>query len=102
MDGLFLFIQSATLWHFMGAFKPFTLRGIIERHDFNDVMLPVKSLFLSIVTFCSVSLLGHFYLYRTPLNISWRAGIMVTKLFNDWQFWNVFISPSILNDSLAG
>ena len=67
MDGSCLFIQSATLWRFMGAFKPFTLRLHTERYDFNDAMLPVKSLFVSVVTFCSVSLLGPFYLYRTPL-----------------------------------
>ena len=102
MDGSFLLIQSAILWRFMGAFKPFRLIEIIERYDFNDAMLPVKSLFVSVVTFCSVSLLGPFYLYRTPLNISCRAGFMVTKLVNDWRFWNVFISPSILNDSFAG
>ena len=102
MDGSCLFIRSATLWHFMGAFMPFTLRVIIERYDFNDDMLSVKSLFESVVTFCSVSLLGPFYLYRTPPNISCRAGLGVTKLVNDWRFWNVFISPSILNDSLAG
>ena len=102
MDGSCLFIQSATLWHFMVEFKPFTLPLRTERYDFNDAMLPVKSLFVSVVTFRSVSLLGPFYLYRTPLNISCRAGFMVTKLVNDWRFWNVFISPSILNDSLAG
>ena len=102
MDGSFLFIQSATLWHFIGAFNPFRLIEIIERYDFNDAMLPVKSLFVSVVTFCSVSLLGPFYCYRTPLNISCRAGFVMTKLVNDWRFWNVFISPSILNDSLDG
>ena len=102
MDGSFLFIQFATLWHFMGAFRPFTLRLSIERYDFNDAMLPVRSLFVSVVTFCSVSLLGPFYLYRNPLNISGRPGFVVTKLVNDWRFWNVFISPSSLNDSSAG
>ena len=86
----------------MGPFRTFTLRLIIERYDFNDVMLPLKSLFLQIVNFCSVSLLGPFYFYRTPLNISCRAGFMVTKLVSDWRFWLVLISPSILNDSLAG
>ena len=96
-----LFIQSATLWCFMGAFRPFKLRVIIEGYDFNDVMLPVKSLFLLIVNFCSVSLLGPFYFYRTPINIACRAGLVVTKLVNDWRFWKVLISPSILNDSLA-
>ena len=60
MDVSCLFIQSAALWRFMGAFNPFTLRLIIERYDFNDVMLPVKSLFLYIVTLSSVSLLGPF------------------------------------------
>ena len=102
MDGSCPFIQSATLWFFMGAFKPFTLRLNTERDDFNDAMLPVKSLFVSVVTFCSVSPLGPFYLYRAPLNISGRAGFMVTKLVNDLRFLNVFISPSILNGSLAG
>ena len=102
MDGSFLFIQSTTLCHFMGAFKPFTLTLNTERENFNDAMLPVKSLFVLVVTFYSVSLLGPFYVYRTPLNISCRAGFVVTKLVNDWRFWNVFISPSILNDSLAG
>ena len=86
----------------MEAFKPFTLIVIIERYDFNDAMFPVKSLFVSVVAFCSVSLLGHFYFYRTPLNISCRARFVVTKLSNDWQLWKVFISTSILNDSLAG
>ena len=98
MDGSCLFIQSATLWCFMGAFRAFTLREIIERYYFNDAMLPVKSLFLSIVTFCSVSLLGPFYFYTNPLNISWRAGFVVTKLVSDWRLWKFFMSPSILND----
>ena len=102
MGGSCLFIQSATLWHFMGAFRPLTLRLIIERYDFKDAMLPVKSLFLSLVTFCSVSLWGPFYFYSTPLDISCRAGFVVMKLVNAWRFWKVFVSPSILNDSLAG
>ena len=46
IDGKWLFIQFEALWHFMGAFRVLTLRVIIERYDFNDVMLPVKSLFL--------------------------------------------------------
>ena len=79
MDGSCLFIQSATLWCFMGEFRPFTLRLIIERYDFNDAILPVKSLFVWVVTFRSVSLLGRFYPYRTPLNSSRRAGFGVTK-----------------------
>ena len=63
----------------MGAFRPFTLRLNIERYDFNYAMFLVKSLFLSIVSFCSVSPLGPFYLYRTPLNMSCRV---VSRLQN--------------------
>ena len=65
MDGSCLFIQSAPWWHFMGPFRPFTLRLIIERYDFNDAILPVKS--FSIVTFCSVSLSGLFTFIEPPL-----------------------------------
>ena len=66
-EGSCLFIQSATLWCFMGAIKPFTLRLHTERYDFNDAMLPVKSLFVSVVIFCSVSLLGLFTFRQPPL-----------------------------------
>ena len=45
MDGSCLFIQSATLWHFMGVFKPWKLRLHTERYDFNDAMYSVKSLY---------------------------------------------------------
>ena len=86
----------------MGACSPFTLRVIIERYDFNDGVLPVKSLFLQIVTFCSVSLLGPFYFYRTSLSISCRAGLVVTNSINFFQSWKGIFSPSMLNDSLAG
>ena len=86
MDGSCLFIQSATLWHFMGAFRPFTLRVVIERYDFNDAMLPVKCLFLLIVTFCSVSLLGPFYFIEPPL-------ISPVGLVSCLQIWSVSGDP---------
>ena len=94
MDGSFLFIQSATLWRFMGAFKPFTLRLNPERENFNDAMLPINSLLVLVVTFCSVSLLGSFYLYRTPLNISCRQQMDGSCLFIQsatlWRFMGAF------------
>ena len=101
MDGSCLLIQSATLWCFMGAFRTFTFRLIIERYDFNDAMLPVKSLFLKIVSFCSVSLLGSFYFIEPPLIspvglVSWLQNWLITGDSG------MSISPSILNDSLAG
>ena len=98
MDGSCLFIKCATLWHFMEDFRPFTLRLIIERYDFNDAMFSVMSLFLLIVTFCSVSLLRPFYFYRTPLNISCTVGLVVMNSFSFCRSWKVYLS----NDSLAG
>ena len=83
MDGSCLFIQSATLWRFMGAFKPFTLRLIIERYDFNDAMLPVKSLFVSVVTFCLNHSWGLFTFIEPPLIspvglVSWLRNWLMT------------------------
>ena len=39
---------------------------------------------------------------RFPLKISCRAGLVVTNSFNFCLYGNLFISPSILNDTLAG
>ena len=55
---------------------------------------PIQSLFLWIVPF-------NFLYYRIPLSISTRAGFVVTYSFSFCLSWKLFISPSILNESLA-
>ena len=42
------------------------------------------------------------FAYRIPLNITFRAGFVVTYSFSFCLSWKLFISPSILNDNLAG
>ena len=81
MDGSCHFIQSATLCRFMGAFRPFTLRVIIDRYVFIDIILPLKSFFLSLY-FCSMLFLGFFLFYRTPLNISCSVGLVLHSLLS--------------------
>ena len=100
MDGSCFFIQSETL----GAFRPFKFRVTIEIYGFSAIVLPVRSLFLYIfsVSFWSVWLSKSLFAYRIPLNISCRAGLVVTYSFSFCLTWKLFISPSILNDSLAG
>ena len=52
--------------------------------------------------FCGLFLWASSFFYRVPLNISCRAGLVVTYSFSFCLSWKVFISLSILNESLSG
>ena len=92
---LLFFIQSETLRLLMGSLSPFTFRVTIERYEFSVIMIPIQSLLLWIIPWASS------FFYRVPLNISCRAGLVVTYSFSFCLSWKLFISPSILNQSLA-
>ena len=80
----------------MGSFSPFTFRVTIERYEFSAIIIPIQSLF------CGLFLLDSSFFYRVPLNIPCRSGLLVTYSFIFCLSWKLFMSPSILNESLAG
>ena len=99
IDGSCPFIHSDTLCLLIGAFSPFTFSVIIERygfriivfcrlHAYSDVTVPLWSLQHST--------------HRVLLRISCRAGLVVMNSFSYYFSGKTFISPSILNDRLAG
>ena len=77
----------------VGAFNPFTFSVIIERYGFRVIVMSVC--FMLVVMSLVLS-------HRIPLRISCRAGLVVTNSFSFCLFGKTFISPSILNDRLAG
>ena len=85
--------HSATLYLLIGAFKPFTLKVIIDRYVFIAIFL---KLFSSLFSFSfSSSSLSKFF------NICCYTGFVLTNTFNFFLSGKLFISPSILNDNLA-
>ena len=58
-------------------------------------MIPIQSPILWIVAL-------DFLYYRIPISISCRAGFVVTYSFGFCLSWKLFISPSVLNESIAG
>ena len=93
------FIHADILCLLVGAFSPFTFSVIIERYGFRVIVMSVGFM-LVLVSLCSdvSGTLSH----RISLRISCRAGLMVTNSFSFCLFGKTFISPSILNDRLAG
>ena len=95
IDGSCFLIHSVTLCLLIGALGPLTFRVITKRYEFIDIMLLVELEFLVVfsVPFQSLLLLVcmnaciylFFHLFtpqRIPLQISCRAGLVVTNSFN--------------------
>ena len=96
----FFFIHSDTLCLLVGAFSPFTFSVIIERYGFTVSVISVG--FVLVVM--SLVLCGpcNISLTESPLRVSCKAGLVVMNSFSFCLFGKTFISPSILNDRLAG
>ena len=89
-------IHSASLCLLVGAFNPFTFKVIIDIYVLIAIFLIVWDLFLYI---CS-SLV--FLDYVSPFNFYCKAGLVVLNSLNFCLSEKLFISPSILNEILAG
>ena len=89
-------ICSASLCLFVGAYNPFILKVIIEMcvpiAIFLIVWVDFEDLFSSLV----------FLDYISPFNICCKAGLVVLNSLNFCLSEKLFISPSILNEILAG
>ena len=91
------------------AFSSLIFRVSTERYEFSAIMLPVELEFLVVFSgpFQSLLLLVFFFLFchfspqRVPLKISCKTGLVVMNSFNFCLSGKLFISLSILNDSLA-
>ena len=92
------------------AFSSLIFRVSTERYEFSAIMLPVELEFLVVFSgpFQSLLLLVfffflfcHFSPQRVPLKISFKTGLVVMNSFNFCLSGKLFISLSILNDSLA-
>ena len=92
MDVSHFFIQSETLRLLMGSFSPFMFRVTIERYEISVIVIPIQSLLFGLFLWVS------YLFYRVSLNISCRAGLVVTYSFSSCVSWKLFISPSILNE----
>ena len=88
-------INSASLCLLVGAFNPFLFKVII------DIYVPI-AIFLFGVDF--VDLFSSLVLldYISPFNICCKAGLVVLDSLNFCLSEKLFISPSILNEILAG
>ena len=99
IDGSYVFIHLDTLCLLVRVFSPFTFSVIIERYGFRVIVMSVGFMCSDISG--TLWSLQHFT-HRVPLRISCRAGLVVTNSFSFCLFGKTFISPSSLNDRLAG
>ena len=89
-------IHSASLCLLAGAFNPFTFKVIIH------IYVPI-AIFLIVWGWCCRSFSSLAFLdYIWPFNICCKAGLLVLNSLNFFLSENLFISPSILNEILAG
>ena len=85
--------HSASLCLLVGAFNSFTLKVII------DIYVPVAFVWdWFCISFSSLVFLD----YISPFNIYCKGGLVVLKSVNCCLSGKLFISPSILNEILAG
>ena len=93
------FIHSDTLCLLIGTFSPFTF-SVIERYGFRVIVVSVG--FMLVVV--SLVLCGpcNISLTESPLRVSCKAGLVVMNSSSFYLFGKTFISPSILNGSVAG
>ena len=87
-------IHSASLCLLVGAFNPFTFKVIIDKYD------PIAIYF--IVLGSSLYALSVFPIQRRSFSICWRAGLVVLNSLSFCLSAKLLISPSYLNEVLAG
>ena len=87
-------IHSASLCLLVGAFNPFTFKVIIDKYD------PIAIYF--IVLGQSLYALFVFPIQRRSFSICWRAGLVVLNSLSFCLSVKLLISPSYLNEILAG
>ena len=88
-------IHSASLCLLVGGFNPFNFKVII------DIYVPI-AIFLIVWGFVDLFSSLVFLDYISPFNICCKAGQVVLNSLNFCLSEKLFISPSILNESLAG
>ena len=87
-------IHSASLCLLSGAFNPFTFKVIIDKYD------PIAIYF--IVLGSSLYTFFVFPVQRRSFSICWRAGLVVLHSLSFCLSVKLLISPSYLNEILAG
>ena len=93
-------IHSANLCLLVGPFNLFTFKVIIDIYGPIAIFLIVWGLILQIFFFSCISWL--FLDYIRPFNICCKSDLMVLNSLNFCLSEKLFISPSILNEILAG
>ena len=88
-------IHSASLGLFIGTFNSFTFKLIIDIYVPTAIFLIVSCRFCR----CFSSLIYHGYV--SPCNIYYKAGLVVLNSLNFCLSEKLFISPSILNETLV-
>ena len=94
IQGYCFCIHSASLCLLAGAFNPFTFKVIIDKYD------PVAIYF--VVWGSSLYTLFVFPVQRRSCCICWRAGLVVLNSLSFCLSVKLLISPSYLNEILAG
>ena len=89
-------IHSASLCLLVGAFNPFTFKVII------DIYVPFAIFLIVWGWFCRSFSSPVFLDYISPFNICCTVGLVVLNSLNFCLFENLLMSPSILNEILAG
>ena len=87
-------IHSASRCLLIGAFNPFTFKVLIDKYD------PVAIYF--IVLGSRLYTFFVFPLQRISFSICWRAGLVVLNSLSFCLSVKLWISPSYLNEILAG
>ena len=88
-------IHSGNLCLLVGAFNPFTFKVII------DIYVPI-AIFLIVIDFVDLFSSLVFLDYISPSNICCKNGLVVLNSLNFCLSEKFFISPSVLNEILAG
>ena len=94
MQGSYFCIHSASLCLLVGAFNPFTFKVIIDKYDHIAISF--------IVLGSSLYTLFVFPVQRISFSICWRAGLVVQNSLSFCLSEKLLISPSYLNEILAG
>ena len=87
---------SASLCLLVGAFNPFSFEVII------DIYAPIAIFLIWGVDFVDLFSSLVFLDYISPFNICYKAGLVILNSLNFCLSEKLFISPSILNEILAG
>ena len=98
--GLVFVSISASLCLLVGVFSPLTFKVIIDMYVLIAILLITLDLFL--LLFFSFLLFLFFSAYRSSFSICCKAGLVVLNSLNFCLSVKVLISPSNLNESLAG